>query len=409
MTITSTWNPPPPPSDTITSSETGNRQEEDQENTEDNTGSTSEIPNDESTPNKEEENIEMPTNLSETEMITLLYKEIRKMASKITRLEAHIAKSLRGTPEPHERDIFGVIEDLRNGQQTTTQLAAGPKEPPRITGTQGKGSMTADTAMAKETVTAEPANGSKKKSWNEIASSKDKEWELEFLTGTRAIDRTCAHKESEAPLTSSLKPNIRPNNDPRNNHVLLERTPNAAPPTKKDSGDLIFQINKALTENVPGHIHIDSAKPTANGNGSIYSKAKATSKILLHHEIIINGACRVDREVIEIMEIMPWPRVKIHQISLDNFMPFLHVTPEMEMAEIIEASDIALNDLRERIKAEYEVTVAHMRWIRSIVWYMQQWRKGQLLQRCTSVVVQIEEAHIASTWKRSGTIRITGE
>jgi hypothetical protein len=113
----------PLPSDTITSSESGNEQEEDQENTEENTGSTSEITNNEITPNEEEENIEMPMHLSETEMMRLLNKELRKMVSKIICLKAHLTKSMRGTPECPERDILSVIEDLRNGQQVTTQLA----------------------------------------------------------------------------------------------------------------------------------------------------------------------------------------------------------------------------------------------------------------------------------------------
>jgi hypothetical protein len=160
------------------------------------------------------EDNEMRTHLSVTEIIRELPKRIEKVAKKMTCLEAQIAKSNKATPEAPEKNILDIIEDYRKGQEASAP-ATGIQERPDPPRPQAKGiPTTRGPAKTKEAMTAGPAKGPKKKSWNEVASAKDKEWQPEFLAGTRAIDRKRARKET--PSTPSLKPKMGPNSDPRN-------------------------------------------------------------------------------------------------------------------------------------------------------------------------------------------------
>jgi hypothetical protein len=135
--------PPPPQSDTTTSYESETHHAEDQEIIEENTGSTSKIMNDEPTPNEDEESTEMPMDLLETEMIRLLYKEIQKMATKITYPKTHITKATRASHKPLERNILGIIKDPRKNGQVNTKLASNLKDLSGHIGMQGKGAMAA--------------------------------------------------------------------------------------------------------------------------------------------------------------------------------------------------------------------------------------------------------------------------
>jgi hypothetical protein len=70
---------------------------------------------------------------------------------------------------------------------------------------------------------------------------------------------------------------------------------------------------------------------------------------------------RADIGIIGVSVVQTWPRVKIHQISLEQFMPFLHESYELEPDEIHEGSSKALDSIWNRIEAEYGATITQIR------------------------------------------------
>lgn len=104
------------------------------------------------------------------------------------------------------------------------------------------------------------------------------------------------------------------------------------------------------------------------------SKAKANLKILTHEEIkpqILEAARKVDREIVDIQEVKPLLRMKIHQISLEEHMAFRHDINRSQ-EEIYQASGTALGQIGKIIEAESGVTVHNVRWIRSVNHYIQE-------------------------------------
>jgi hypothetical protein len=85
---------------------------------------------------------------------------------------------------------------------------------------------------------------------------------------------------------------------------------------------------------------------------------------MLTHEkikpLILEATRKVDKEIVDIQEVHPWPRMKIHQISLDEHMTFRHDFNKTQ-EEIYQALRVALGIIQIRIEAEYDVTVQHIR------------------------------------------------
>lgn len=99
---------------------------------------------------------------------------------------------------------------------------------------------------------------------------------------------------------------------------------------------------------------------------------------------------KVDKDIIDIQEIKPRPRIKIHQISLDEHMPFRHDF-NMTQQEIYIASKDTLDILKGIIEAEYRITLQHARWIKSINHYMEEAQSDPDSMKHTTIVIQVKD------------------
>jgi hypothetical protein len=173
---------------------------------------------------------------------------------------------------------------------------------------------------------------------------------------------------------------------------------------------MMHTINKHLTDhNIPEHIRIDLARVTTNGNRSVFSKYKADAKMLIHENIkplILEAARNVDKDIIDIQEITPWPRIKIHQISLEEHMPFRH---DFNMTQPDKASKDVLDTLKNIIEAEYGITLQHARWIKSINHYMEEAQNNPDAKKHTTIVVQArDDMKKVKEWLAKKYIQMTG-
>jgi hypothetical protein len=114
---------------------------------------------------------------------------------------------------------------------------------------------------------------------------------------------------------------------------------------------------------IPEHIRIDNVRPIPNDNWIVLSKQKANAKMLTHEEIkplILEATRKIDKEIVDIQEVLSGLRMKIHQIALDEHMAFRHNFNKMQ-EEIYQASRVVIAIIQSRIEAEYDVTVQHTR------------------------------------------------
>jgi hypothetical protein len=222
--------------------------------------------------------------------------------------------------------------------------------------------------------------------WADIVKSKGNDliWgrtaidgKTEFsLDGTRAKDGKISHKVATTSATQNnpLLP-VKESKDPRDRQIIMQRNLEALKPEHSMIKSLIHQINQHLSEKgIHEHIHVDNARPTPNDNWSIFSKQKVNAKMLTHEKIkplILEATKKIDKEIIDTQEVLSWPRMKIHQIALDEHMAFRHDFNKTQ-EEIHQSSRVALGIIQSRIEAEYDVTVQHIRWIKSIHHYIEE-------------------------------------
>jgi hypothetical protein len=222
--------------------------------------------------------------------------------------------------------------------------------------------------------------------WDDIVKSKGNDliWgrtaidgKTEFsLDGTRAKDRKISRKAATTSATQNnpLLP-VKESKDPWDRQIIMHRDAEALKPEHSMIKSRIHQINQHLSEKgISEHIHVDNARLTPNNNWSIFSKQKANAKMLTHEKIkslIPEAARKIDKKIVDIQEVLSWLRMKIHQIALDEHMAFRHDFNKMQ-EEIYQASRVALGIIQSRIKAEYDVTVQHIRSIKSIHHYIQE-------------------------------------
>jgi hypothetical protein len=231
--------------------------------------------------------------------------------------------------------------------------------------------------------------------WNQIHLKHLAEWGKEFTQGgIRAADRKKQRKEANNTSTDLLHPTT-PSNNPRERQILLERDSEAKKITPEHEEKLIFQINLALTtKGVPEHIRIDTTKPTAHGNWSLYSKPKANANMLTHPEIkkiILEAARKIDPAIINVRAITQWPKTKIHQIPISPELETELKSNHGDMQRIYQASGTTMDDIKLRIESEYAVTINSVRWIKSVTHLMEQARQGTLPKHTTVVAHVCEE------------------
>jgi hypothetical protein len=191
----------------------------------------------------------------------------------------------------------------------------------------------------------------------------------------------------------------------------MQRDPEALKPEHSMIKSLMRQINQYLSEKgIPEHIHINNARPNGNDNWSVFSKQKANAKMLTHEKIkplILEATRKIDKEIVDIQEILSWLRMKIHQIALDEHMAFRHDFNKMQEG-IYQASRVALGTIQSRIEAEYNVTVQHIRWIKSIHHYIEESQNRTETKKHTTIVVLIREDKKVKKWLSKKGIRIAG-
>jgi hypothetical protein len=172
---------------------------------------------------------------------------------------------------------------------------------------------------------------------------------------------SCKAATASATQNNPLLP-IKASKDPRDRQIIMQRDPEALKPEHSMIKSLIRQINQYLLEKgISEHIHINNARPNRNDNWSVFSKKKANAKMLTHEKIkplILEATRKIDKEIVDIQEVLSWLRMKIHQIALDEHMAFRHDFNKMQEG-IYQASRVALGTIQSRIEAEYNVTVQH--------------------------------------------------
>jgi hypothetical protein len=165
-------------------------------------------------------------------------------------------------------------------------------------------------------------------------------------------------------------------------------------PERKMIADMIFQINLALSTNsVPEHIRMDEARITPNGKWNVFPKLRANTKMLMFPNtktIILTAAHAIDRHIIDIQEVTPWPQLKIHQISLDEHMPF-RTNKTLNQEQRYTASTATLKRIQTQIESEYNIHIHNTRWIRSINWCMDTAEFKYSGKIYTSIVIQMQE------------------
>jgi rRNA maturation protein Rpf1 len=107
----------------------------------------------------------------------------------------------------------------------------------------------------------------------------------------------------------------------------------------------------------------------------IYCKARANTKMLMDSIIkdwIIIGARKANGTIIDIIKVESSPRLKIHQVLLEYYIPFLKKCDELSLQEIHEALERCLNNIKDGIKMEYEVSIKTLEWIKWIEHYVEE-------------------------------------
>jgi hypothetical protein len=151
---------------------------------------------------------------------------------------------------------------------------------------------------------------------------------------------------------------------------------------------LMYTINKYLTDNnVLEYIYVNLARVTLNRKCNIFYKYKANTKMLTYEKIkplILEAARSINKDIIDIQEINPWPRMKSHQILLDKYIPYRY-TVYITQLEKYKASTDTLDILKNIIEAEYGITLPDARLIKSINHYMEEVQNDPNSKKYTTI------------------------
>ncbi|KAI5795934.1 hypothetical protein FPQ18DRAFT_387099 [Pyronema domesticum] len=243
---------------------------------------------------------------------------------------------------------LGILQQgVQNVQEQTTNLIAGLQEVYRLIEelkNNNNKSREPNDARKITTMSQNPLNnaalpaGKPGSMWTDIAKAKGKDyiWRTEIidgktefsLDGTRAKDCKNSLKTAAAAQSNPVLP-VKESQHPRDRQIVMHGDPEALKPDHSMIKTLIHKINQHLSDKgILEHICMDNARPTPN-NWSVFSKLKANAKMLTHDKIkplILEAARKIEKEIVDIQQVHPWPRTKIHQISLDEHIHERHST-----------------------------------------------------------------------------------
>jgi hypothetical protein len=88
-------------------------------------------------------------------------------------------------------------------------------------------------------------------------------------------------------------------------------------------------------------------------------------------KIILDAVRKIDPAIINIRTITQWPWIKVHSIPIDpRFEAELQNSADADRVYVALAA--ALKEMKLYSQLEYAVTINNMRWIKSIIHYMEQ-------------------------------------
>jgi len=121
---------------------------------------------------------------------------------------------------------------------------------------------------------------------------------------------------------------------------LIFRRDESAPLSNKTDQEIASAINRALLhQKAPAHIRIMNARRTAKGTINAIMRPNVTPEMALQYgDIIITAVRTFDKGVVEVEEIEPLERLKIHAVPLTVYMG-IDTEGLQKMAEEFEAAN----------------------------------------------------------------------